>query len=534
MKRVTALVLSLGLMAGIAYGPLAQPTQASSLKVCGNVTVYVKATAVATGQLTINGILLVIVAGANLPASLAVGADVCVDLTTNALGLITGAALTANVHAHVKVCGTVTAYVAATGKATGLLKVGAHTFTLAVGSHLPASVDAGADLCIDLEVDGFGRVADGVVTANAHVHVKVCGDVTAYAAATASATGLLKIAGHTFVTAVDSHLPASIVAGADLCIDLTLDGYARVSDGKVTANAQAQLKVCGTITAYTAATATATGLLKIAGRTFVLAIDTDLPALVRVGADLCLDLTINGFGQVGGGSAVVNVTSTLDVCGKATAYAAATSTTDGSLAFAGVVRKIAAGSNLGAGIAVGAYLKLHLVLDVFGRIADATVLKVGVSVEDACGTGPQPTSEPGGATQAPGSTAGPGASAGPDASQQPGASQAPGASAAPSTGPGASPSPTDEAGGLTDCGGGVATQIGGGVAGLDDTLMPDTDALGRATGVVAANILPLIAIGLLGGMAAWYRTRRRPEDAVEGTGIGDGVSSTDETSEDRS
>ncbi|HEX2625284.1 MAG TPA: hypothetical protein VHL56_00085 [Candidatus Limnocylindrales bacterium] len=529
MRRFGALFLALGLLVGMASGPLAEPARAGSLKVCGEVTVYVKATALGTGLLTINGIPFVILAGVNLPASVAVGADICADLATNLAGLITGAAVTANVHTHLRVCGDVTAYTAATASAAGLLKIGTHTFTLAIGSHLPASVDVGADLCIDLELDGFGRVADGTVTANAHVSLKVCGEVTAYAAATATATGLLKIASHTWTLAIDSHLPASVTVGADICIDLTLDGYGRVSDGTVSADVEAHVRICGTVTAYAAATSTADGILKIAGRSFVTAVGSDLPASVTSGANLCMDLALNGFAQVKDGTAVANVTSTLDVCGQVTAYAAATSTTDGSLTHAGVARKIAAGAGIDAGIAAGAFVNLRLTTDAFARVADATVLKAGATLAAACGSGaplpsPAPSSGPG-QTPGPGSSGGPGATPGPTASAEPGTSGAPGASNDPgasntpgasaepdaSSAPGDTPSPTIEVGGIGDCQSGV----GAASSNRDgETLLPSTDSIERVTGVVAANTLPLLVIGLLGGIAAWYRAGRRREDEI--------------------
>lgn len=604
MKRFAGLLLSLGLLLGLTGGPLAQPTNAASLKICGEVTVYVKATALATGVLTINGIPLVIAAGAALPASVAVGADLCADLTTNGAGQITGAAVTANVHAEVKVCGVVTAYAAATATATGLLKVGGSTFTLALASHLPASVDIGDDLCLDLEVDGFGRVADGTVTANAHTHLKVCGQVTAYAAATSTTTGLLKI-GHTWILAVGSHLPASVDVGADLCIDLELDGYGRVSDGEVDANVQATVKICGTVTAYTEATATTVGQLKVAGHTYVMAVASDLPASVDVGADLCLDLKLNGFAQVKdgtvvadvestvkvcgtvtayseatstalgqlkvaghtyatalssdlpasvdagsdlcldlrlngfaqvkGATAVANVESTLDACGQVTAYSAATPSSDGSMTFAGVPRKIRAGANVDNRVKAGAYLKLRLTSDVFARIARASVLKAGVSLADACNdSAPSPTPGPG-ATQGPGATNGPGASNGPDASNNPNPSNGPGAS----NGPGSSGEPPNgNVAGETDCTSLVAGRASGGDG---DSFLPSTDALGRATNLIASNAIPLLAIGLLGGLAAWYRSRRRNE-LVAGAGDWDAddpsnpldVSGHDEASEDRS
>jgi hypothetical protein len=591
MQRFASLALSLGLLLGLASGPLAQPTSAASLKICGEVTTYVKATAIGTGLLTIDGIPLVIAIGATLPSSVAVGADICVDLTTNVLGLITGASVTADVHATIKVCGTVAAYTAATATATGLLKIAGSTYILALGTHLPASVVVGADLCLDLDIDGFGRVADGTVSANAHVHVEVCGEVLAYAAATSTATGLLKIGSKTWTLAVGSHLPASVAVGADLCIDLELDGNARVSDGAVSADVEATVKVCGTVTAYTAATATAAGQLKVAGHswatalastlpasiragadlclnltlngfaqvkdgtvvadvqstvqvcgtvtayaaatsttlgqlkaagnTWVMALDADLPATVKAGADLCLDLTLNGFAQVKDGTAVANVDSTLDVCGQVTAYVAATPSSDGSLTIAGVTRKVRAGAAVDASVAAGAYLKLRLTTDVFARIAKASVLKAGVSVADACSSTPAPSQNPGqsqapDASQAPGATPVPGSSQAPGSSEAPGASQAPGASNGPGTsptpgasdnpGPGVTQSPTGNVSGETDCSSGVGRVSGNGNGG---TLLPSTDALGRATGVIAANAIPLLLVGLLGGFAAWYRSRRR-------------------------
>ena len=540
-KRVTALFLSLGLFVGMASGPLAQPTHAASLKICGEVTVYVEATVLSTGLLTINGVPLVIAVGVDLPASVAVGADICVDLTTNGLGLITGATVTANAHAHLKICGDINAYVEATSSATGLLKVGSRTFTLGIGSQLPASVDVGADLCLDLELDGFGRVSDGTVEANAHVSVKICGAITVYAKATSSTTGALKIAGRTFTLAVDSDLPASVDVGANLCLDLTLDGWARVSDGEASANVQTHVKICGTVTAYAEATATALGSLRIAGRTFKMAFNSDLPASVDVDANLCLDLTLNGFAQVADGTAVANITGTLDVCGQVTAYVAATSITDGSLTHAGVTRKIAANANVNGQVSAAAYLKLRLVIDAFARIDRITVLKVGVSVADACGNAPQPTPGPGesqdpGQSQSPDATQPPASQ--PPASQppasQPPASQPPEGSPAPdsSSSPDGSPSPSPDPDGIGD----FLTGIGaGGSDPSDDTLLPDTDAIGRVTGVIASNAFPLIAIGLFGGLAAWYGQRQRRNDlTAQGLSIVDADSGIDEGPEVRS
>jgi hypothetical protein len=437
MKRFASLLLAFGLATGLAGGPLVQSTQASSLEVCGRVDAYVHATALATGLLTVNGATFVVATGVVLPASVTVGADACLALTTNSLGLVTGAAVTANVHATVRLCGRIDAFVAATATATGLLTIGPRTLTIGIGTKLPAAVNVGSDLCLDLQLDGFGRVSGCDVSADVSSHVRICGDVSAYAAAT----------------------------------NTTL------------------------------------GSLDLGGRSFKIAYGAVLPAAVKAGADLCADLTLNGFAQVSNGSVKANVLATVDVCGQVGAYAAATSTNDGHLVIGAVDRGIAAGTSLDARVKANAYLKLHLVVDAFGRVTDATVVKVGISITDACGISvpapsptPAPSDAPGaGSTPAPSAapTSGPGASSGPSASAEPGAT--PEVSAGPGGGGSGAESPGDN----NQCG--TASTVGTDHSG---TLLPSTDAIGRASEVVTSNALPLVMIGFLGGLVGWYRSRR--------------------------
>jgi hypothetical protein len=438
IKHLLSVFLAVGFALGVGSGPLAQSAQASSLKLCGQVNAYVKPTLLATGLLTINDVPLVVGVGVALPASVAVGADLCADLTTDAFGLVTGATITANAHVDVRVCGRINAYAAATATATGLLKVGETTFTIGLGAKLPASVTVGANLCLALKLDGFGRVSDGTVTVNATAAVKICGQVTAFSTASASSTGSLGIAGRTLVVAIGASLPASVHAGADLCLDLVL----------------------------------------------------------------------NGFGQVSGGTAVLDVTTTLDVCGQVTAYVAATANADGSLAVNHTARAVAAGTVLDARIAAAAFVKLRLVIDVFGRISDSIVLKVGASLDDACAvTLPGATPD---LTPFPGTTPGPGPTALPGQSPAP----TPGPGASPSAGPGGASSATPGPGGggsgadtepADQCGNGATKNR----ATDTTTLLPDTAEIGRAGEVVVGNAIPLVALGLLGGLAGWYRSRRR-------------------------
>lgn len=511
----------------------------STVTICGTVTAYVAATASSAGSLTIAGQVFTLAVGSNLPASVDVGANLCLDLTLNAFGQVLGGSAQANVTTTVTICGTVTTYVEATLNSTGSLRIAGRLFTLAQGSNLPASVDVGADLCLDLTLNALAQVQDGSAQANVTTMVTICGTVTAYTEATLNSTGSLRIAGRLFTLALGSDLPASVDVGADLCLTLTLNALAQVQDGSATANVTSTLKICGTVTSYTEATLNSTGLLRIAGRTFTTALDSNLPASVEAGADLCLTLTLNALAQVQDGTATANVTTTLEVCGQITVYAAATFTNNGSLTVAGVPRTIAAGADVDAGVAVGVYARLRLTIDVFGRVSDVTVLKVGASLAAACNA-PTPTPTPG-ATPSPTPKPTPKATPTPNGSPTPtpngsptptpNGSPTPTPNGTPSSTPEPNATPTPMSGSPNDPndpnGGGVANQgatcqtVNGNVAGgsgedLAGFVLPDTASLERTARVIITNAVPLgllAAAGLLAGYVA--RRRRQGESEVQ-------------------
>jgi hypothetical protein len=467
-RRLMTLVLSVGLaLSGLALAPTTSPVRAAtSLTVCGTVTVLVKPSAILAGAVTIGAIPTVIVAGASVPAAVAVGANLCVRLELNLFGA-----------------------------ATEIVVLGADVTTT----------------------------------------VKICGTVTVDVAATSSASGTLKIAGRTFTTAVGSSLPAAVAVGADLCLTLNLNGLAQVKGGSATANVVTTLQICGTVTAHAAASLSSTGSLTIAGRSFALALGSSLPASVDVGANLCLSLGINVFGQVQNGTAMAHVTSTIEVCGTVAAFAAANSTSDGHLTIGSVSKSIAAGTGLSASVKAGAHLRLRLVIDAFGRIDDAVVLKVGVSLADACSTAaptnsPSPTGSPS-PSGSPSPTAAPTASPSPTPMSSPAPSATPSGEVDPSGDPGSSPEPTGGAGGIIDehCGPGGP---GGEVADLTGGVIPDTASLERAGSIAAAASVPFAL--LAGAMAFGYvlsGIRRRSTVVVAAADVDETPATTRETSE---
>jgi hypothetical protein len=530
-KRFPSLLLAALLLLttfGVAGARPERVSAATEVELCGTVTAYVKPTALLVGAITIGVIPFVIAAGTSIDSDVAVGANLCLRLTLGGAGQIVDLEVVANATVTVEICGTIQAYVKATASEKGSIKLLGRTFKIAEGVSLPAGLAVGEYHCLRLKLNAFGQIKDGDIVAGAKVTVKICGAVTAYAKATLSSTGVLKIAGRTFELALGSDLPAAVAVGADLCLQLTLNAFAQVEDGSVKAGAGASVKICGEVTAYVKATLTDYGQLKIAGHTFVMALGSSLPASVKAGADLCLVLSINAFAQVSDGTAQANVTATLDVCGTVEVYTAATADADGRLKIGAVNKVIAAGTNAAASVKAGAHLKLRLEIDAFARISKVTVLKVGVSLNDACGSGtPNPTPAPTNGPN-PTSTPAPTGSAAPTQSANPSAS--PSASTSPSASPSGSASPaptgsqlpsesTNPSPSLPPCGevGGVEGSNGGG--GTEDSarttsaefVLPDTDSIVKAASVFAVTAFPmalLMALGFVAGVLAWRRRIR--------------------------
>ena len=85
-ERISVLFLSFSLLIGVAAGPFAREADAASVDVCGTVSVYVPATSLTSGALTVGGMPFVIAGGTSLSSSVQVGAHLCFDLTINGSG----------------------------------------------------------------------------------------------------------------------------------------------------------------------------------------------------------------------------------------------------------------------------------------------------------------------------------------------------------------------------------------------------------------------------------------------------------------
>ncbi|HET7452492.1 MAG TPA: DUF5666 domain-containing protein, partial [Thermoanaerobaculia bacterium] len=323
------------------------------------------------------GVLLLAVLVSTLASTRARAVDVGVDLT---------------------VCGIVQDYTAATALAPGAVTIGGRAFVIAAGATLSNAdlLTAGADVCIQAALNASGQITSPAsVSANVSTTVHVCGVVSAYTAATATAPGSITIGGQTFPIAIGTTISNAdlITAGADLCLAATVDGAGQiVLPSSVSANATTTVTICGVVSAYTAATAAAPGSITIGGRTFTIAAGTTISNadLITAGADLCLAATVDGAGQIVLPSSVsANASTTVTICGVVSAYTAATATLPGSITIDGRHLTIAAGSTIANAdqIALGAALCLHATLNGAGQIIAPSSVSADVqSMVSVCGT----------------------------------------------------------------------------------------------------------------------------------------------------
>ncbi len=391
LSRAIVLLVAVNICAGQSHAA----GLSVDLTVCGVVQGYTAATATLPGSITIDGRPFVIAAGTLISNAdlLIAGANVCIQAGLDASGRITApASVSLNVTTTVNVCGVVSQYTAATALLPGSITIGGQSFPIAAGATISDAnlITSGANLCLSATLNGAGQiVAPSNVSANATTTVTVCGVVSAYTAATANAPGSITIGGETFPIAAGTMISDAnlITVGANLCLSAAVNGAGQiVAPSGVSANATTTVTVCGVVSAYTAATANTPGSITINGQHLTIAAGTAISNsnLITVGADLCLDATLNGAGQVTVPSSVrADSQGSVSICGTVTAYTAATATTPGSITIDGQTFTIAAGTLLdGSGqIHVGAKLCLEGTLDAAGEIDAGGVTPEGESAD---------------------------------------------------------------------------------------------------------------------------------------------------------
>jgi len=149
------------------------------------------------------------------------------------------------------------------------------------------------------------------------------------------------------------------------------------------------VQACGAVTAFTAATGSAAGLLALGGQTYPIAPGTTLigQSAIAVGKNICLSGKLNASGQlVEPSSVTVNPGTTVSVCGPITAYVAATDTTAGTITIGGVTFVVTPGVPLN-GAAIGTNFCLNATVNPAGQVILPSVLTLNSNNTAAtCGT----------------------------------------------------------------------------------------------------------------------------------------------------
>ena len=317
--------------------------------VCGSITAIQEATATAPGFITIGGQRFPIAAGTLLDGSdvVRLGAEFCLSGQADASGTIKDGRIRISSGTELQACGVVSAFQAARAQMPGSISIGGQTFAIDAGTLLNGqdAVRAGSNYCMAVFVNAAGEISDGKITAevSSSARVSLCGEVTAFQAATDATDGALSIAGRTLRILAGSHLVGedSIQVGSQFCLDGMLGADGRLKDGSISISGRARL--CGTVTAF------GNGRVELDGRAWDLAPDAEVGAGFGICASTCLEFDSHGR--------IIRLSAHADamVHGKVTAFAPGKSITVDGRTFL-----VAAKSRVDADVRVGAHVRLSL------------------------------------------------------------------------------------------------------------------------------------------------------------------------------
>ncbi len=327
--------------------------QVLSASICGTVS------ALTSNSITINGTTYFIAPGVNINGinQASVGANVCLNAALNGLSQIvapSSISLQGTAPITVNVCGVVSAL------SSNSITINGVTYPLASGAAINGAnlVNVGANACLTATLNASGQIeGPSSITAQVAANVNVCGVVSAIS------SNAITINGVTYPIVPGGTITgASLVnVGANVCLNAALNASGQITaPSSISISPTLAVNLCAKVDAYQAATASAPGFITLGGTTLPIAIGSQLAGseTITVGANLCLNATLNASGQIILPSSIaVNVNTTTNICGKVTAFIAATVNTPGSITVGGVTLTILPGVVL-SGVGVGAEICL--------------------------------------------------------------------------------------------------------------------------------------------------------------------------------
>jgi uncharacterized protein (TIGR03437 family) len=270
------------------------------------VSAYTAATATDAGSITIGGVTIAIAPGASLSGTglIRIGANLCLEVVLNANGQIISSTLVIGGGASIRFCGVVTAFVAATVSTPGSISINGVTLAIAAGTTLggQASLVVGANVSLDATLDASGQIIlPSSVSACTGSTISLCGLLTSFVPATSTTSGSITIGGVTFPIAPNTVLngQALLVLGTNVCLTADLNPAGQIIPPApviVSPGPTATTEICGVVTFFTPATATATGSINIGGTTFIIGVGVTIVGqdLITTGSSICLLAVFTG------------------------------------------------------------------------------------------------------------------------------------------------------------------------------------------------------------------------------------------------
>lgn len=281
----------------------------TNVGVCGQITNYIPATATTAGLLRINGNNYPIAPGIVIggQALLALNANLCFDFTLDNAGQVTlPSAVTGSV---LTLCGELEEFQPASPTTLGKLKLAGQSFQIATGTEIKSegSLVLGANICLTATRNQTNQIiSPSAAIANLPKQLGVCGNVIAYTPATDTNAGLLNVGG-IFLTIAPGVTINGLTVGQNQCLVVFQDAFGRViNPGFAVANGGTKLRVCGVVSEYRKSDGVSTGLIRIAGTSFPIALNNNIGgSAIYPGVDSCLELVLVN-GQIVNGTNAAN------------------------------------------------------------------------------------------------------------------------------------------------------------------------------------------------------------------------------------
>lgn len=325
----------------------------------------------------------------------------------------------------VNICGVVTDYTASSASAAGSMTFKENNVSTTFG--IPPNLSfvgigpsvVGSDMCLTGVVNASGQIISAFIKPNVSQSATTCGVVAAWTPPTSTTLGLITIAGNTYPVAFGTTFQGTFGISSNVCLALTVNSLGQITAGAAQPNggttaSAVPVELCGTVTAFTAPSATASGSIAFSWNgttyTYVLPAGGTITGTgaIQVGQAFCM-IAPTSTGNVIGGSFLLatDFTTNVVVCGVLHDYHAGTTNSLGSITLGSSTIPIAYGISVtGDALAISNTYCVTGAVNGLGELRSgsaalvnlptptSTAIPTATSVATATGTAVPPTATP--------------------------------------------------------------------------------------------------------------------------------------------